>query len=161
MGTGKTTVGRIVAERLGFDFVDTDALIEDRHGPIGDIFAEQGEAVFRAIERELATELGQRDGLVISTGGAMMLDGANVEAMERTGTICCLVADAEEIHRRVVADAGRVERPLLSVPDPRARIEELLAERANGYANFHQVETTGRSPEDLATEVAALLSLHP
>jgi len=159
MGTGKTTVGRIVAERLGFEFIDTDALIEDRHGPIATIFAEQGEPAFRAIERELASELGQRGGLIISTGGAMMLDGANVEALSGTGTICCLVADAEEIHRRVTADAGRVERPLLTVPDPRARIEELLAERAAGYRSFHQVDTTGRTPEDLATEVTALLTL--
>lgn len=159
MGTGKTTVGRLVAERLGLTFVDTDAIIEDRHGPIASIFAELGEAAFRAIERELATELADRSGLVISTGGAMLLDDANRDALATTGTICCLVADPDEIHRRVTADASRVERPLLAVDDPRARITELLAERADGYGQFPQVETAGRTPEDIASEVAALLTV--
>lgn len=159
MGTGKTTVGRLVADRLGLTFVDTDAIIEDRHGPIATIFAEQGEAAFRAIERELAAELAGRTGLVISTGGAMLLDDTNRDALAATGTICCLVADPDEIHRRVTADADRVERPLLAVDDPRARIAELLAERADGYGQFTQVSTAGRTPDDIADEVAALVTV--
>lgn len=157
MGTGKSTIGRLVAERVGFEFIDTDVIIEDRHGPIPAIFAERGEPAFRAIERDLALELADREGLVVSTGGAMLLDDGNAEALGRNGTICCLVADADEIHRRITTDAARTERPLLAVADPMARIEELLAERADGYARFTQIETTGRDPVDVAEEIAALV----
>ncbi len=77
MGTGKTTVGRMLAEKLGMEFVDTDELIESRHGPIPRIFADRGESEFRAIEQEVARELGERSGLVIATGGRMVLDDDN------------------------------------------------------------------------------------
>ncbi|MCY4663604.1 MAG: hypothetical protein OXC00_02945, partial [Acidimicrobiaceae bacterium] len=69
MGTGKTTVGRILAEHLGFDFVDTDAVIESRAGPIPEIFERAGEPGFRELERSVARELAGRTGLVIATGG--------------------------------------------------------------------------------------------
>lgn len=157
MGTGKTTVGRLLAAELGFDFVDTDTVIEDRHGPIAAIFAEQGEAVFRALERELAAELAERSKLVVATGGRMMLDPDNVASLGGGSHVFCLVADADEIHRRVTADAVRVERPLLAGPDPRTRIDELLTERRDGYRRFTQVVTDGRSPEMIAAEIAALV----
>ncbi len=157
MGTGKTTVGRILAAELGFDFVDTDAIIEDRHGPIADIFAQQGEAVFRAIEREVAAELADRSRLVVATGGRMMLDPDNVGSLGRSGRIFCLVAEPDEIHRRVTADAADIERPLLAGPDPRTKIGELLAERRDGYRRFTQIVTDDRSPEVIATEIATLV----
>jgi len=156
MGTGKSTVGRNLADHLGFEFVDTDVVIEERHGPITEIFAERGEAAFRAIECSLAAELADRSKLVIATGGRMMLDPDNVATLGRSGRVFCLVADVDEIHRRVAADAKRVERPLLAVPDPRARIAELLAERSDGYDRFVQVATDGRPPEEIATEIAAM-----
>ncbi len=157
MGTGKTTVGRLLADELGYDFVDTDAVIEERHGPITDIFRDQGEATFRAIERELATELADRERLVIATGGRLMLDRDNAASLGRHGRVFCLVADADEIHRRVTADAARVERPLLAGGDARARIIELLDERREGYGRFTQVFTDGRAPEAIAAEIAAAL----
>lgn len=155
MGTGKTTVGRILAAELGFGFVDTDTVIEDRHGPIATIFAERGEAVFRAIERELAAELADRSKLVVATGGRMMLDPDNVASLGNNSHVFCLVAAADEIHRRVTADAAQIERPLLAGPDPRLRIGELLAERRDGYRRFTQIVTDGRSPEMIAAEIAA------
>jgi shikimate kinase len=79
MGTGKTTVGRLLAERLGYGFVDTDALIVARHGPIAEIFAGRGEGEFRRLEAEVAAELADRTGLVIATGGRMLLDHGNAE----------------------------------------------------------------------------------
>lgn len=157
MGTGKTTVGRLLAADLGFEFVDTDAAIEERHGPIAEIFAERGEATFRAVERELAAELSERSCLVIATGGRMMLDPDNAATLGRRGHVFCLVADPEEIHRRVSADADRIERPLLSVPDPRARINDLLTERRDGYQSFTQISTDGRTPGVIAAEIRALL----
>jgi len=153
MGTGKTTVGRVLADRLGYEFVDTDAVIEARHGPIPDIFAEHGEQAFRAMEHDVARELGERDGLVVATGGRLMLDPANAEALGRTGDVFCLTADVDEIVRRLVDDDGPTDRPLLAVDDPRARIAELLAERAEGYARFEQIPTADRSPTDIATSI--------
>lgn len=161
MGTGKTTVGRLVAERLGHDFVDTDVVIEERHGPIPTIFAEQGEAAFREIERNLARELAARTGIVISTGGRMMLDPANAEALGATGRVYCLVADPDEILRRVTTDPSHIERPLLAGPDPRARILELLAERTPLYRRFPQVDTGGRPPAEIADEIVALAAPSP
>ena len=161
MGTGKTSVGRELSTRLGMEFVDTDEVIESRHGPIDRIFAEKGEQAFRQIERGLAIELGRRSGLVIATGGRMLLDPANIEALTRTGRVFCLVASPEEIHRRVTADEIGRERPLLAVDDPSQRIAELMAERSDGYAVFPQVDTDHRDVATVADEIARLwLGLH-
>ena len=141
MGTGKTTVGRLLAEQLGYEFVDTDQLIEERHGKIAEIFRSRGEEAFRQIERELAAELAARDRLVISTGGRLMLDPHNVASLSRNGRVFCLVATPDEIFDRVTKDESAIERPLLSVPDPRQRIVELLAERSPDYRRFAQLTT--------------------
>ena len=77
MGTGKTTVGRLLAERFDYEFVDTDRVIEQRHGPIPEIFRDHGEGEFRRLERDVADELSERDRLVISTGGRLMVDAVN------------------------------------------------------------------------------------
>lgn len=156
MGTGKTTVGRELALKLDMEFVDTDALIESRHGPIPAIFEEQGEAVFRDMERVIAVELGQRRGLVIATGGRMILDPVGFTELSRHGRIFCLVATPDEIHRRVTDDPLRPDRPLLNVDDPRERIIELMAERQDDYGRFPQLITDNRDPETIADEVAEL-----
>jgi shikimate kinase len=153
MGTGKTTVGRTLAAELGYEFVDTDVLIESRIGmSIAEFFREQGEAAFRKIESELAQELSHRQGLVISTGGRMMLDPTNALALSKTGLVFCLVAAPEEILQRVSGD-GNV-RPLLQGPDSLEQIVELLEQRAEGYKRFPQIETTGKLPQTIAHELA-------
>ena len=156
MGTGKTTAGRLLATRLGFEFVDTDAIIEERHGPIAGIFSGRGEGAFRVIERGIAGELAERDQLVIATGGGMMLDPANVELLSSNGRVFCLVAEPETILARVTADASRVERPLLAGPDPLQRINDLLAERLPAYGDFVQVSTEARSPDEIAEDLYRL-----
>lgn len=158
MGTGKTTVGRRLADELAMQFVDTDELIESRHGPIVSIFEEEGEARFRSIEREVASELGAKTGQVIATGGRMVLDPDNREALARNGEIICLVASPEEIYRRLIDDTGRGDRPLLRVDEPRVRIDELLAERKAEYDRFPQVVTDGKSPEAIVEEIVAIWS---
>ncbi len=157
MGTGKTTVGQELARRLGYRFVDTDQLIEQRHGPIADIFAEKGEEAFRSIERTVAAELADADGLVVATGGRMMLDDANASSLGRSGHVVCLVASSDTIHHRVTADDSGVVRPLLDGDDARTRIEELLAVRDAGYRRFPQVDTNGCSVHDVADAVIALI----
>lgn len=157
MGTGKSTVGRVLAERLGMDVVDTDALIEERHGPIERIFAERGEEAFREIERQVAAELADRTDVVVSTGGRMMLDPENVASFGGRARIVCLVADPDEILARITADGSRIDRPLLQVDDPGSRIRELLAEREAGYGRFPQVRTDGRRPEAIVDELVALV----
>lgn len=157
MGTGKTTVGRLLAELLEREFVDTDEELEQRHGSIAHIFETEGEDAFREMERALAAELAGQESLVISTGGRMLLDPANAAALTQTGRVFCLVASPEEIFERVTGDTKRVNRPLLSVADPQQRIGELLAEREAGYRTFPQVSTSDRSSEEVAGALAELV----
>jgi shikimate kinase len=152
MGTGKTTVGVLLADLLGYEFVDTDELIVAQHGPIEAIFREQGEAVFRAFERDVARELAGRDRLVISTGGRMMLDPEIAATLGAQARVFCLTASAETIAARV---SNGPERPLLAGPNPITRIRALLAERAGDYARFEQVATDSLTAADIAADIAA------
>lgn len=156
MGTGKTAVGRMVAALLEREHLDTDELIVERHGPVSAIFAAHGEERFREIEREVAAELSTRERLVISTGGRLMLDPMARETLGDSAHVYCLVATVDEILERVRPASGTASRPLLAVEDPRARIMELLQERAEGYALFTQVPTSGRSPSEVAREIVRL-----
>ncbi len=155
MGTGKTTVGCEVARRLGRAFVDMDDVIAAWAGkPIPRIFAEDGEAAFRAIEAAVCAELSAQDGLVIATGGGALVDAGNRRVMQRGGVVICLDAEPEEILRRV-GDSD--ERPLLNVVDPHAEVARLLAARRDAYAAIPwHVETDGREVDDVVTQVLAL-----
>jgi len=156
MGTGKSTVGRLLAERLGVDFVDTDELIVARDGrTIAEIFREEGQAAFREWERRVACELGQRDNLVIATGGRMMLDEVNAAALLENGRVFCLTAAPETIIARLEGD---VRRPLLNVPDPAAKIRQLLEKRAVAYGRFPQIDTEGKTAVQVAEEIWQCLS---
>jgi shikimate kinase len=157
MGTGKTTVGRLLATTLDAEFVDTDDIIVERHGPIAEIFSDQGEGAFRSMERDVAAELGAQTGLVISTGGRMMLDATCVEMLESTGRVFCLAADPQEILRRVMGDGEGPARPLLAGPDPAERVLSLLRERAEGYGRFEQIATDDRPPADVCEDIASRL----
>ena len=152
MGTGKTTVGRAVAELLGFEFVDTDDVIVERHGPIPAIFSELGEDAFRQFERDVAAELAGATRLVISTGGRLMVDRVNAEQLGATGDVVCLTASIDTILDRVSGD-GTDQRPMLAGCDTRERLERLLAERAPAYAAFSPVVTDDRDPVEVARAV--------
>ena len=156
MGTGKTTVGRILADRLGYGFVDTDEIIESRAGPIHEIFGRRGEEAFRSMERAVAGELAGRSGLVIATGGRMMLDRECAERLEPDAHVVCLTARADTIVERATGP-GEASRPLLDGPEPAERVRRLLAERAEGYGCFTAVDTEGRSPEEVADAVIGVL----
>ncbi len=160
MGTGKSTVGRLLAERLGYQFVDTDSLIEARHGPIPEIFAEHGEGTFREIEREVAAELAESTGLVISTGGRMMVDAVNAKFLGKSGRVFCLTASVDTILYRVAPTGSVLKRPMLAGSDVRQRIGALLAERAEAYAAFEQIDTERRTPSEVADQILGELDVH-
>ena len=156
MGTGKSKVGLEVARRLGREFVDMDALIEDRVGmTIPEMFAQQGEDFFRQRERELCQELAQRRELVIATGGGALIPEENRRALGKSGLLVCLSCEVEETTRRL---AQAEDRPLLDVADRRKRIEALLAERREAYSRIpHQIDTTGLTVDEVAERVIRLL----
>ena len=157
MGTGKTTVGQLLAARLARPFADTDALIVERDGrPIADIFAQDGEAAFRAWERTITLELAQRRGWVIATGGRLMLDEANAAALSASGQVFCLTAVPQTILARVQDDE---KRPLLNAQNPAERIALLLEMRREGYGRFPQIATDGKTAEQVASEIIELLDV--
>ncbi|MDG1410956.1 MAG: shikimate kinase [Acidimicrobiales bacterium] len=157
MGTGKSTVGRLLAIELGRDFVDTDNMIVSRHGPIAEIFADHGEAHFRSIERDLARELAAQVGLVVATGGGMLLQDEVGEALAGH-QLFCLTAPADVIVARVLADSSGVVRPLLAGPDAEANAVQLLTERALRYRMFEQVDTDGLTPAQVVAEIRRRIS---
>jgi shikimate kinase len=157
MASGKSSVGRSLAVRRSLTFVDTDALIVERHGPIQDIFEARGEAEFRQMERNVASELEGTWGLVVATGGRMMLDEHCAQVLGSTGRIFCLQASLEEIQRRYRADENGPVRPLLAGSDE-ARLRTLYEERADAYSRFEQVETDGKSVEEVVEDIESRLS---
>lgn len=154
MGTGKSVVGQLVSQFVERPFVDTDALIEERHGPIPAIFDAQGEAHFRRVEREVVRELVDRGGMVIATGGGTLVDEASAAMLVSLGSaVYTLTAAPAEIVRRVTAD-GVEGRPLLAGGDPAGRVTDLLRDRERVYGRFTQVRTDGRTPDAIALEIA-------
>lgn len=158
MGSGKSAVGRLCAERLGMDFLDTDQEIARRAGmPIPEVFERCGEAYFRAQERALVAELSARRGCVVATGGGMVVDDENRAALLASGMVVCLTAAPEVIVQRVGGDSAAQQRPMLRGGDVAGRVAQLLRERAPKYAQLHyHVDTSQRSPDEVAEIVCAL-----
>jgi shikimate kinase/3-dehydroquinate synthase len=153
MGTGKSTVGRLLAERLHLPFVDCDAEIEAAAGTsIPEVFARIGEHGFRALETEVLTALLQRESAVLALGGGALTTPANLALVRQAGPLICLSADPAIIYRRVQAQAG--QRPLLKVAEPLAKIRELLNSRQSSYARADvEVDTTTLEPAEVVEEV--------
>jgi shikimate kinase len=159
MGTGKTAVGLRVAERLGREFVDTDALVERRAGkPVRAVFATDGEKVFRELERAAVEEACAQGDVVVATGGGALIDERNVSRLADGSLMVRLTAAPSAIARRVRATAA--DRPLLAgAGGLTARIRELLEARAPIYARVpFAVDTTGKTIEAVADEVIAALA---
>ncbi len=128
-GAGKTAVGAALAGLCGRKFVDTDALIVQRHGDIAGIFERLGEAGFRALEREIVCELAPQNGLVIATGGGTVADPENCRLLKRNGRICYLRAAPETLLKRISGDGTR---PLLA-GDPEKNLRKLWETRKEIY----------------------------
>ena len=153
MGTGKSSVANLLAQLLRLRKVDTDELIEQRAGKrIAEIFKGEGESEFRRLEREIVLELETAREIVIATGGGLAAGEGNLASLKKHALVVCLWASAESIFARV---GHQTNRPLLNVPDPMARIQELLALRAPFYKQADVLLNTDmRSPRDVTVQVA-------
>ncbi|HEV2692029.1 MAG TPA: shikimate kinase [Verrucomicrobiae bacterium] len=158
MGTGKTSVGKLVAEQLHFDFLDTDEMIHHRTGrTIADIFAKDGEPAFRQMEHQVVRELSDRKRTVISTGGGLPTNPQNLELLKSRALVVCLWSSPEKIWERV---GHQSHRPLLHDPDPQKKIRDLLAAREPAYKQADVlVNTDTRSLREVAVQVALQFKL--
>lgn len=160
MGAGKTTVGRHLARRLGWRFVDMDAAIESKLGAsVTDIFERYGEGRFRDMEEKTADGLLGESRVVIASGGGWAARPGRLGRMPDGTASIWLEVHPEEALRRVGHEAGR--RPLLEVGDPMTAARSLLEERAEHYARADlRVDTTGRSIDDVIERILEILEGH-
>ncbi len=158
MGAGKSTVAGRLAAWLGQPLLDMDAELERRFGrPIAQVFAEEGEAVFRRAEAALCQELATPQGLVVACGGGAVVDPANRAALSAGGVLIALTATPAALFARIQAAGEGPIRPLLRGPDPEGALSALLAARAPAYGAIPvQIDTTGRTPDAVAAAALAL-----
>ena len=155
MGTGKTSVGKILAKRLNMSLMDMDSIIEDQAGKaISCIFEEDGEPHFRQLERDLVSELSNQREKVIAAGGGIVLNPDNLADFAHSGLLVCLSADPETIMDRI---AKETHRPLLEGDDKRKSILAILDSRRELYGAIeNQVDTSSLSTEEVADIVATM-----
>ena len=154
MGSGKTSVGILLADLLKVDFFDTDGLIiRDQKMSVNEIFKRYGEEFFRNRETEALRILGNKPPgtCVVSTGGGAVLREENIAAMRKNGLVVYLDVSAEEAYRRI---KYKKNRPLLRVADPCKVIRELLQERRPFYRQADlEVDSSGKTVEEIAQEI--------
>lgn len=155
--TGKTTVARVLAERLGWNWIDADVELETRAGKsIADIFRDSGEQAFRDLESAVIAELVQRERLVIATGGGVVLREQNRQALQQAGQIVWLRARLETILSRLAGDASTAERrPNLTNQGGAEEVRQLLEQREPIYRALAQiaVDTDDRNVDDIVSEI--------
>ena len=155
MGTGKTTIGALIAKELNMEYVNTDELIEKKESmPINDIFSKKGEPHFREVEREVVKEVSQKENSVIDAGGGVVINELNMKDLKKNGVIFCLNATPEEILKRA---KKYTHRPLLNVADPLVEIKKLLGKRKEFYKRADcRIDTTGKSVTGVAKEIIGI-----
>ena len=160
-GSGKSTVGRLLADRLGCGHVDTEELIQAKsRRTIAEIFERDGEKHVRTLESEVIAALPEADRVVISVGGGAVLDERNCKRLSELGHVVYLAAAAEELHRRVTLDRGSCDsRPPLTTDDALTEIRNTLADRMGCYRKLAQthIDTAGLSPEAVAGRIVERL----
>jgi shikimate kinase len=152
MGVGKSTIGQLLGERLGYQFFDTDTLIENlAHQSIPQIFATQGEMAFREIESRVLAELSSYKNLVVATGGGVVLRRENWSHLQH-GLVIWLDVPIEDLYARLEGDDNR---PLLQTPDPKGTLAALLQQRRPLYteADLHLIPAPGETPEQTVDRV--------
>ena len=152
MGSGKTAVGKRLAKRLGYTFLDTDLLIEEKTGKsISDIFSKDGEDYFRDIETLILTELTGINDHVIATGGGIVTRKENIRRLRELGFIIWLKASPETIFKRV---STKTHRPLLKVDNPLEQIKRLMSQREQSYSEADlTIDTDGLEVEDIVNNI--------
>ncbi|MFH1578209.1 MAG: shikimate kinase [Candidatus Omnitrophota bacterium] len=152
MATGKTALAKELSRQLKQGFLDLDSLIEQRQGrKISRIFADDGEAHFRSLEKQTLKEASRKQGLVVSCGGGIVLDKENIRLMKQTGVIICLSSRPGVIVER---SRGHKHRPLLNVDNPEQRIKELLKIRAPFYVQAdYTIDTSDLTIPELANKI--------
>jgi len=155
MGTGKSTVGKIMAKRLKMGFVDTDFLIEKKSKrKIKDIFATDGEEYFREIEKTTVTEIGQTlTNRIISTGGGVVLNSENIQALRKNGVIYLLKGSRDTIVRNLSKSVKK--RPLLDLENWVERVDIILSERNESYIGSadYIINIDNKSLDEISTEI--------
>ncbi|MFH1441063.1 MAG: shikimate kinase [Candidatus Omnitrophota bacterium] len=152
MGTGKSSVGRLLSKRTGRKFVDLDDLIEIKENKkISDIFVKNLEGYFRKIEKQTLIEISEKQEVIVACGGGIVIDPENIKVMKKTGKIICLMAKPEVILKRTERYS---HRPLLKVDDPKKQIELLLEKRAPFYAMADiTIDTSELKMQEVVEEV--------
>ena len=152
MGTGKTAVGKKLAEELGMQYIDTDEMIEKDVGMIiPNIFKRRGEKYFREVETQAIKCVAMLDNFVIATGGGVVLKQENMEELERNGIVICLTASADTILQRTGKDANR---PLLKGENPADKINQLLKKREFFYKRCHKmIDTSQKEIKEITGEI--------
>ena len=160
-GTGKTTVARLLAEKLSLDWIDADVEIERRAGKsIAEIFADEGETAFRDLESEVTADMLLRKKLVVAAGGGAVMREENREALAAADAIVWLKADAGTVLQRTAGDeSSTARRPNLTATGGIDEIRELLTLREPIYRQCAtcQVDTVGKSPTDVVDEILGYL----
>lgn len=158
MGCGKSTIGRLLSEKTGYEFMDTDLEIEQREGrTISSIFEKEGEEYFRNLETQVVEELLTKEkGLIVSVGGGLPVRSKNREILLQLGIVIYLKTKPETIYERVKEDTGR---PLLQTEDPKKRIKEMMQDREEKYreASHYNLWTDEKNPEEIMEEILGLL----
>jgi shikimate kinase len=156
MGSGKSSVGRELARRIGAEFVDVDSWIENKAScPIRVLFEREGEPAFREREKSALKEILSEKGRVVATGGGAFLDEGNRKLLKEYGPVVYLEVEADTVLRRLEKDA---RRPLLHCDDREAVVRDLLDRRIPGYRQAdHAVSTEGRTVEEIAERIAELI----
>lgn len=156
MGTGKSSVGRRLARRLNYTFIDTDQAIEEITGlTVSQIFTKHGYKRFRGEEALLTSKLADKERLVIATGGGLVLNSGNVEKLQRNGVLICLEAAPEIICRRV---RNKRTRPLLAKGNLAATVQKLLQERRGAYAMAElTISTDELHPDEIVDKIIHFL----
>lgn len=155
MGTGKSTIGRQLAQQLDYSFLDSDQVIEDKEGrTIPQIFDDEGEAAFRGMEKAFVESGHPEKACVVSCGGGLVFQEGLQDIMESKGIIISLFASPETIYERTQASANR---PLLQVDDPMAEIKVLLEKRMPGYLKAGiGVLTDGRTISEIVSHIVRI-----
>lgn len=160
MGSGKSTIGKLVAQELAREFVDTDEFLVKHYGPASEILNQpSGDKKFSLVEEQVANTLGSLDNLVISTGGRFMLNQVNIDLMLANGKVFCLEADLNDIVGRLLNATCDTYRPRFErAENKHALMAQLSQQSAPYFDQFVKVQTSGRELSEITTEIVELFT---